>query len=123
MNRHILPIPRGASVAAISFLLFSLLCSSRAQAADTNQPAPDLETTDGLMMAIPKSGIGKNYQFTASIIPQELAPTSTGLSGKIVRFELFPDGVDMYESTQGTSGNGGFARAPFAGDVSHRKPG
>ncbi len=30
-----------------------------------------------------------------------LAPTSTGLAGKIVRFELFPDGVDMYESTQG----------------------
>ena len=56
---------------------------------------------DGLLLAIPKAGLGKDYQFTASVIPQQLAATSTGLAGKIVRFELFPDGVDMYESTQG----------------------
>ncbi|HEV7925654.1 MAG TPA: zinc-dependent metalloprotease [Verrucomicrobiae bacterium] len=80
-------------------------------AADTNQPppkkapagppAPPLEVSEGMLLTIPKAALGKDYQFTASIIPQELAPTSTGLSGKIVRFELFPDGVDMYESTQG----------------------
>src|SRR5208283_3074681 len=44
---------------------------------------------------------GKDYLFTASLIPQAQAATSTGLAGKIVRFELFPDGVDMYESTRG----------------------
>ena len=54
-----------------------------------------------MLLAIPKAGLGKDYQFTASVIPQEWAATSTGLAGKIVRFELFPDGVDMYESTQG----------------------
>ena len=27
--------------------------------------------------------------------------TSSGLSGKIVQFELFHDAVDMYESTEG----------------------
>jgi hypothetical protein len=79
-------------------------------AADTNSPAktapaapiaPPLEVADGMMLAIPKAGLGKDYQFTASVIPQEWAATSTGLAGKIVRFELFPDGVDMYESTQG----------------------
>ncbi len=86
---------------AFSLFLLSALCGGRAKAADTNQPAPDLEVADGLMMAIPKSGLGRDYQFTASIIPQELAATSTGLAGKIVRFELFPDGVDMYESTEG----------------------
>lgn len=63
--------------------------------------APDLQVVDKIMLAIPKNGFGKDYQFTASLIPQELAATSTGLAGKIVRFELFPDGVDMYESTQG----------------------
>ncbi|HZV36516.1 MAG TPA: hypothetical protein VFB72_18205, partial [Verrucomicrobiae bacterium] len=63
--------------------------------------APELQVVDRYLLAIPKSGFGKEYQFTASIIPQELAPTSTGLEGKIVRFELFPDGVDMYESTEG----------------------
>ena len=35
------------------------------------------------------------------MIPQGQSPTSHGLAGKIVSFELFPDGVDMYESTKG----------------------
>jgi hypothetical protein len=80
-------------------------------ATDTNHPptkaaaaapiAPPLEVSGDKLLTIPKAGLGKDYQFTASIIPQELAATSTGLSGRIVRFELFPDGVDMYESTQG----------------------
>jgi hypothetical protein len=86
--------------------LFAVCCF----AADTNTnsasttaapvSAPPLDVSEG-MLAIPKTGLGKDYQFTASIIPQELAATSTGLAGKIVRFELFPDGVDMYESTKG----------------------
>jgi hypothetical protein len=63
--------------------------------------APELEVADQFFLAIPKAGFGKEYQFTASSIPQEMAATSTGLAGKIVRFELFPDGVDMYESTRG----------------------
>lgn len=106
MKRQTFRIPQDVTLTTVFLLLVSLLSASRAKAADTNQPAqavvaPDLEVADGLMMAIPKSGFGKDYQFTASIIPQELAATSTGLAGKIVRFELFPDGVDMYESTQG----------------------
>ena len=63
--------------------------------------APDLEVAEGLLLAIPKSGFGKDYLFTASLIPQAPAATSSGLAGRIVRFELFPDGVDMYESTKG----------------------
>ena len=62
---------------------------------------PPLEVADGFLLAIPKAGFGKDYLFTASLIPQAMAATSTGLAGKIVRFELFPDGVDMYESTRG----------------------
>ncbi len=93
-------------VAAAILTLVSVLSAGRAKAVDPSPPptaavAPDLEVADGLMLAIPKPGFGKDYQFTASIIPQQLAATSTGLAGKIVRFELFPDGVDMYESTRG----------------------
>jgi hypothetical protein len=112
--------PGLAVLPAIFFVFVSFFCSSRANAADTNPPpkkvaaptnappkkapgpvAPALEVADKLMLAIPKSGLGKDYQFTASIIPQEIAATSQGLAGRIVRFELFPDGVDMYESTLG----------------------
>jgi hypothetical protein len=77
------------------------------RAGETNSPAiaseraPDLRVADPLLLAIPKAGFGKDYLFTASLIPQAGAATSHGLAGKIVRFELFPDGVDMYESTQG----------------------
>jgi hypothetical protein len=52
-------------------------------------------------IAIPRAGFGKEYILSASIIPQALSATSTGLAGKIVRFELFHDGVDLYEATQG----------------------
>ena len=63
--------------------------------------APELQVAEGLLLAIPKSAFGKDYLFSASLIPQAPAATSSGLAGRIVRFELFPDGVDMYESTMG----------------------
>jgi hypothetical protein len=109
MKRQYFCIPRRVALATISLGLMGLFCAARVSAADNNTnssgktapAAPPLEVADGLLLAIPKAGLGKDYQFTASLIPQELAATSTGLAGKIVRFELFPDGVDMYESTQG----------------------
>ncbi len=63
--------------------------------------APALQVADQFLLAIPKTGFGKDYLFSASMIPQGQSPTSHGLAGKIVRFELFSDGVDMYESTKG----------------------
>lgn len=63
--------------------------------------APSLRAADGFLLAIPRAGFGKDYLFTASLIPQARVATSTGLAAKIVRFELYPDGVDMYESTKG----------------------
>ena len=86
-------------VVALIFLAISTL-SLRVQAEATD-PAPELQVADQFLMAIPKSGFDKDYLFTASLIPQEAAATSKGLAGKIVRFELYPDGVDMYESTKG----------------------
>ena len=96
----------------LSLLLLSLAAPGPVSAADSKPEtpakttpavpiAPELKVADKFLLAIPKSGFGKDYLFTASLIPQEHAPTSTGLAGKIVRFELFPDGVDMYESTKG----------------------
>lgn len=110
MKRQILCILGFVVLPVISLALLSLFCTGRVTAADTNVQAkaapaapvaPALEVADGMLLAIPKAGLGKDYQFTASVIPQEWAATSTGLAGKIVRFELFPDGVDMYESTLG----------------------
>ncbi|MFM8879706.1 MAG: hypothetical protein ACKOKG_11340, partial [Verrucomicrobiota bacterium] len=52
-------------------------------------------------LVLPRTVFGKEHLMSASRIPQALAATSTGLSGKIVKFELFHDGVDLYESTDG----------------------
>ena len=61
--------------------------------------APELQVADQFLVAIPTSGFGKDYLLSASLIPLGKSPTSHGLAGKIVSFELFLDGVDMYEST------------------------
>lgn len=52
-------------------------------------------------LAVAKAAMGREFLVSASIIPQLVAATSTSLAGKIVRFELFHDGVDLYESTDG----------------------
>jgi hypothetical protein len=89
---------QGFAIVAVFFVFF--VFSFRA-VADETPVAPDLQVADQFLLAIPKSGFDKDYLFTASLIPQEIAATSKGLAGKIVRFELYPDGVDMYESTKG----------------------
>lgn len=60
-----------------------------------------LSVTPQYHIVIPKAALGKDFLMSASLIPQAAAATSTGLAGKIVRFELFHDGVDLYESTKG----------------------
>jgi hypothetical protein len=92
---------------AWTLALLFVLAVQIATGAETNLPvnseslAPQLQLADGMLLAIPKTGFGKDYLFTASLIPQAQAATSTGLAARIVRFVLFSDGVDMYESTQG----------------------
>src|SRR5512140_1005728 len=101
LNFLILRQPQGARL--ILTLILALSALSQVQAADkpAPTPGPELTVVDQFLMGIPKAGFGKEYLFTASLIPQERASTSTGLAGKIVRFELYSDAVDMYESTQG----------------------
>jgi hypothetical protein len=52
-------------------------------------------------LTIPRSALGKSFLMSASIIPQSTAATSTGLAGKVVMFEAYHDGVDLYEATDG----------------------
>ena len=93
---------RAAVLRPLGAALLVLTTALAAPAADAPKNAPpELRVADRFMVAIPKSGLGKDYLFTASVIPQARAATSTGLAAKIVRFELFPDGVDLYESTKG----------------------
>ena len=97
MNYSLFPIARRSAVA--SLLLWVAVSLSAAE----KKPAvaPELQVADRFFLALPKNSFGKDYLFSASLIPQGNSPTSHGLAGKIVAFELFPDGVDMYESTKG----------------------
>jgi hypothetical protein len=86
------------AIAVLAALAPSALSAAEQPAAPV---APQLQVADQFYLAIPKDGFGKDYLFSASMIPQGESPTSHGLAGKIVRFEQFPDGVDMCESTKG----------------------
>ncbi|MDQ8182517.1 zinc-dependent metalloprotease [Pelagicoccus sp. SDUM812005] len=78
--------------------VFFLACSAQSAREKT---APPLKVADKTRVAIPKSGLGKEYMFSTSLIPQSIAATSKGMLGRVVFFELFEDGLDMYETTQG----------------------
>lgn len=87
------------------FALFGNACALagliRGLAAAEPPPVPPLATTTNYHIVIPRAALTKDFLMSASIIPQATAATSTGLAGKIVRFEQFHDGVDLYESTKG----------------------
>jgi hypothetical protein len=89
-----------------SFLLCGVLCAgalsipSAFTAADNAAPPP-LKPADNFHITIPRSALGREYLMSMSLIPQSLAATSRGLSGKVVQFELFHDAVDLYEATEG----------------------
>jgi hypothetical protein len=70
-------------------------------AQSAKKPALELSVGTNNTLVIPRSALGKEHLMSASRIPQALAATSTGLSGKIVRFELFHDGVDLNEAVDG----------------------
>jgi hypothetical protein len=88
------------SLTAFAIIFSTIIFSFRASGADA-PVAPQLQVADQFLLEIPKDGFDKDYLFSASMIPQGESPTSHGLAGKIVQFKLYPDGVDMYESTKG----------------------
>ncbi len=84
-----------------------LLCAQTPPAAPIETPAPAANTIPPIAAAannhvrLAKASLDREFLISASVIPQLVAPTSTALAGKIVRFEVFHDGVDLYESTEG----------------------
>lgn len=60
-----------------------------------------IQVDDKHQLILSPDAFGKDYLLSMSRIPQQAAPTSTGLAGKIVIFERFHDSVDMYEATDG----------------------
>lgn len=84
----------------ITLLTAALLCFPQLQAADNAAPPP-LKPADNFHVSIPRSALGREYLMSMSLIPQSLAATSRGLSGKVVQFELYHDAVDLYEATEG----------------------
>lgn len=88
-------------------VLVSLLTGLLAGAAQAGEAKPAEAKTPPLApaannhIAVPKAALGREFQLTASLIPQVQSPTSNGLAAKLVRFELFHDAVDLYESPAG----------------------
>lgn len=87
----------GSIVAVCLWSVFGLLSACQLHAEET----PALKPAPHNRVAIPRAALGKEFMISASLIPQTAAPTSTGLAGRIVTFELFHDGVDMYDASKG----------------------
>lgn len=90
---------RFTGVFLIAFTLATL--AGRLEAADAKSPPPPLKPADNFHLTLPRASLGREYLMSMSLIPQSGAATSRGLSGRVVQFELFHDGVDMYETTEG----------------------
>ncbi|MBK1877120.1 zinc-dependent metalloprotease [Pelagicoccus mobilis] len=78
--------------------VFFLACTAQSA---KEKAAPALKISEKTRVAIPKSGLGKEYLLSTSLIPQAGAATSRGMEGRVVMFELYEDGVDLYETTKG----------------------
>ena len=74
---------------------------ANAQSKAQSGPPIELGVATNNNLTLPRSALGKEFLMSASRLPQAVAATSYGLAGKIVRFELFHDGVDLYEATEG----------------------
>lgn len=75
-----------------------LACSAQSA---REKAGPPLKVSEKTRVAIPKAGLGKMYMLSTSLIPQAGAATSRGMVGRVVIFELYEDGLDMYETTRG----------------------
>ncbi len=64
-------------------------------------PGPALKVSGDIHVAVPNAALGKEYMMSTSVIPQAGSVTGNGLLGRIVIFERYDDGVDLYESTEG----------------------
>lgn len=91
-------------LAALCVLTQHLIQAQDAATPPPVSPPPEvaaLSPAPNHLIALQKAALGREFLISASVIPQLVAATSTSLAGKIVRFEVFHDGVDLYESSEG----------------------
>jgi len=99
LRRRVTPSP--FQLFLTGFLALATILSARAENAKEAPRTLELSVATNKQPDDPRSALGKSFLMSASIIPQATAATSTGLTGKIVLFEAFHDGVDLYEATDG----------------------
>lgn len=87
----------------VKLLLLPMLVLSFCGCSKSNgqTPGPPLSAAEGNRVVIPDAALGKEYMMSTSMIPQGGAATGRGLMGRVVTFERYDDGIDLYESTQG----------------------
>ena len=88
-------------ILVVFLTLGELLTAFQAESAEPLSAPPSLEATTNFDLVLPRTALGRDYLMSASLIPQAVAATSRGLGGRVVRFELYHDGVDLYEATEG----------------------
>ena len=70
-------------------------------AADPRRIQDELNAGANHNLVLNRLALGKDFLLSASLIPQATVATSHGLAGLVVRFELFHDGLDLYEAVDG----------------------
>ena len=66
----------------LTLVPFHRLAAATNETAEITTAGPPLEVADGFLLAIPKAGFGKDYLFTASLIPQAGARHQHGPGGQ-----------------------------------------
>ena len=82
-------------------LALVFLLAGAVTAADPRRIQDELNAGANHNLVLNRSALGKDFLLSASLIPQATVATSHGLAGLVVRFELFHDGLDLYEAVDG----------------------
>ncbi|MCA9177100.1 MAG: zinc-dependent metalloprotease [Planctomycetales bacterium] len=81
--------------------LLMLLAAAPLRGQDQGPASRALAPAADNLVSLPVTGLGREYLISISVIPQAGAPTSSGLSGRVVSFQRYGDVLDMYESPTG----------------------
>ena len=92
---------RGITLSILTIFLLSTGWAAFAAGAAVQRDSQELAAATNNHLSVLKSALGKPFLLSGSVIPQAGAPTSGGLAGRIVRFEQYHDGVDLYEEVEG----------------------
>ncbi len=88
---------KSVKLSLLALILLNCIACSQSNGA----AGPALRTFGDSNIALPQGAFGKEYMMSTSVIPQAGSATGRGLLGRVVTFERYADGVDLYESTEG----------------------